>query len=216
MRINSLNNKYNEGKLISFEGGEGVGKSTQIKLLKSYLLENNFKVLTTREPGGTEEGEIIRKFLVSGAKNTFDPLSELLIFNALRREHINKVINPSIKKGKIVLCDRFIDSTFVYQGIGKGINKKVLLNLHKKFCYDIYPDITFFLNLDPKIGLDRTNRRKNNETRFERLGLSYHKKVFNGYLKLSKKFEKRIININAQQSIKEISEKIIKHVMSIL
>ena len=171
---NNYYNKSKKGLFISFEGGEGVGKSTQIELLKTSLKKKNINVLSTREPGGTKEGELIRKFLVSGEINSWDSYSESLLFNALRREHINKIINPSLFKGDIVLCDRFIDSTIVYQGVGGTINQTLLLNLHKNFCYDLYPDITFFLSLDPKVGLDRTLSRNNKtENRFENMGLSY-------------------------------------------
>ena len=113
--LNNYNTYSKEGLFISFEGGEGVGKSTQINLLKSYLLKKKIEVICTREPGGTPEGEWIRKFLVSSNKQSWDPYSELLLFNALRREHINKVITPSLRNGKIVLCDRFVDSTIIYQ-----------------------------------------------------------------------------------------------------
>ncbi len=214
-----LNNRYllnlKKGFFISFEGGEGVGKSTQINLLKNFLLKKNINVSCTREPGGTKEGEFIRKFLVSGRKDSWDPYSEVLLFNALRREHINKVINPSIKSGNIVLCDRFIDSTIIYQGVAGSIDENLILNLHKTFCYNLYPDITFFLSLDPKLGLDRTLKRNNdNENRFEKMGITYHKKIQDGFTNLSNKFKKRIIVINAEQTIEKISEEINKYVMS--
>ena len=123
--------KTKKGYFISLEGVEGVGKSTQIELLKSYFLKKNINVISTREPGGTEEGELIRKFLVSGDKRSWDPYSELLLFNALRREHINKVILPSIEKGDVVLCDRFVDSTIAYQVYGKGVKIKFINFIHK-------------------------------------------------------------------------------------
>ena len=113
---NNFNASMKKGLFISFEGGEGVGKSTQINLLKQFLVKKKNKVISTREPGGTKEGEYIRKFLVSGDKNAWDAYSEALIFNALRREHINKLIDPAIRNGEIVLCDRYVDSTIVYQG----------------------------------------------------------------------------------------------------
>ena len=116
MQINQYLNSR-KGLFISFEGGEGVGKSTQIDLLKKDLLNKKFNVVSTREPGGTKEAEELRKFLVSGNKKAWDPCSETLIFNAIRREHINKIISPAIKNGAVVLCDRFIDSTIVYQGL---------------------------------------------------------------------------------------------------
>ena len=214
---NNYYNKSKKGLFISFEGGEGVGKSTQIELLKTSLTKKNINVLSTREPGGTKEGELIRKFLVSGEINSWDSYSESLIFNALRREHINKIINPSLFKGDIVLCDRFIDSTIVYQGVGGAINQTLLLNLHKNFCYDLYPDITFFLSLDPKVGIDRTLSRNNKtENRFENMGLSYHQKIQDGFKALSVKNNKRFIEINAELSVEKISNEIYNHVISII
>lgn len=214
---NNYYNKSKKGLFISFEGGEGVGKSTQIELLKTSLTKKNINVLSTREPGGTKEGELIRKFLVSGEINSWDSYSESLLFNALRREHINKIINPSLFKGDIVLCDRFIDSTIVYQGVGGGINQTLLLSLHKNFCYDLYPDITFFLSLDPKVGLDRTLSRNNKtENRFENMGLSYHQKIQDGFKALSDKNNKRFFEINAELSIEKISNQIYDHVISII
>ena len=212
---NNYYNKSKKGLFISFEGGEGVGKSTQIELLKTSLTKKNLNVLSTREPGGTKEGELIRKFLVSGEISSWDSYSESLLFNALRREHINKIINPSLFKGDIVLCDRFIDSTIVYQGVGGGINQTLLLSLHKNFCYDLYPDITFFLSLDPKVGIDRTLSRNNKtENRFENMGLSYHQKIQDGFKALSDKNNKRFFEINAELSIEKISNQIYDHVIS--
>jgi len=214
---NNYYNKSKKGLFISFEGGEGVGKSTQIELLKTSLTKKNINVLSTREPGGTKEGELIRKFLVSGEISSWDSYSESLLFNALRREHINKIINPSLFKGDIVLCDRFIDSTIVYQGVGGGINQTLLLSLHKNFCYDLYPDITFFLSLDPKVGIDRTLSRNNKtENRFENMGLSYHQKIQDGFKALSDKNNKRFFKINAELSIEKISNQIYDHVISII
>ena len=214
---NNYYNKSKKGLFISFEGGEGVGKSTQIDLLKTSLTKKNINVLSTREPGGTKEGELIRKFLVSGEISSWDSYSESLLFNALRREHINKIINPSLFKGDIVLCDRFIDSTIVYQGVGGGINETLLLSLHKNFCYDLYPDITFFLSLDPKVGIDRTLSRNNKtENRFENMGLSYHQKIQDGFKALSDKNNKRFFEINAELSIEKISNQIYDHVISII
>ena len=214
---NNYYNKSKKGLFISFEGGEGVGKSTQIELLKTSLTKKNLNVLSTREPGGTKEGELIRKFLVSGEISSWDSYSESLLFNALRREHINKIINPSLFKGDIVLCDRFIDSTIVYQGVGGGINQTLLLSLHKNFCYDLYPDITFFLSLDPKTGIDRTLSRNNKtENRFENMGLSYHQKIQDGFKALSDKNNKRFFEINAELSIEKISNQIYDYVISII
>ena len=210
--LNRLNDFSNfTGLFITFEGGEGSGKTTQIDLLKLYLRGKGYDVITTREPGGTNEGELVRKSLVSGSKNTWDSFSEALIFNALRRQHINKVIIPSLKKSKIVICDRFIDSTLVYQGFAGSIGKSILKNLHKNFCYNLYPDITFFMDLDPYVGLKRTNNRTSNkdENRFEKYGIDYHKKIYKGFNELSIKNNKRIIKIDGNKKIQIISQDII-------
>ena len=216
-----INNEHKtsikKGLFISFEGGEGVGKSTQINLLKKFLSKKSYKVTSTREPGGTKEGEYIRKFLVSGDKNAWDSYSEALIFNALRREHINKLINPAIQNSEIILCDRYVDSTIVYQGLVGKIDEQKLFNLHDTYCYGLYPDLTFFLHLNPRIGLDRTNNRNNkNENRFEKLGLDYHQKILDGFNILYKKHPKRIVKIDASESKEIISDNINYHVSELL
>ena len=216
MQINQTLNSRN-GVFISFEGGEGVGKSTQIDLLKKDLINNQFNVVSTREPGGTKEAEELRKFLVTGDKKAWDPYSEALIFNAIRREHINKIILPAIENGTVVLCDRFIDSTIVYQGLVGKVKEKDLLELHKKYCYNLYPDITFFLNLSPQKGLKRALKRQNTtENRFENLGLTYHQKIFNGFDTLQKKNPNRIIRINADNTKEFILNEINSYIKTIL
>ena len=216
MQINkSLN--LRKGFFISFEGGEGVGKSTQIDLLEKVLVNKKINVLSTREPGGTEEAEELRKFLVTGDKKAWDPFSESLIFNAIRREHINKIILPAIENGTIVLCDRFIDSTIVYQGLVGEVSEKDLLELHQKYCYNLYPDITFFLDLSPQKGLNRALKRQNTvENRFESLGLDYHEKILNGFDDLLKRNPNRIIRINADNDKEFISNEISYHVKKML
>jgi dTMP kinase len=203
-----------KGLFITFEGGEGVGKTTQINLLKSYLLNINYKVVCSREPGGTIEGEQVRKLLVSGSSKIWDPMSEALMFNASRRQHINKIILPSLDKGNIVLCDRFIDSTIVYQGYAGSIEQSILKDLHKKFCYNLYPDLTFFLDLDASLGLKRTRKRSDykEENRFENFGLDYHNKISKGFNNLANNNKERMITIDASQSIKQISKNIINFI----
>ena len=211
----ALNSK--KGFFISFEGGEGVGKSTQINLLKKDLINKKFKVVSTREPGGTKEAEELRKFLVTGDKKAWDTYSESLIFNALRREHINKIIFPAIEHGAVVLCDRFIDSTIVYQGLVGEVTEKDLLELHRKYCYDLYPDITFFLDLSSQKGLDRAIKRQNKtENRFENLGLNYHQKIYNGFDALQKRNPNRIIRIDANNSKELISNEISSYTKKLL
>jgi len=216
LQINKALNSR-KGIFISFEGGEGVGKSTQIDLLRKDLINSRFNVVSTREPGGTKEAEELRKFLVTGDKNAWDPFSESLIFNAIRREHVNKIIIPAIKNGSVVLCDRFIDSTIVYQGLVGEVSEKDLLELHKKYCYNLYPDITFFLYLSPRKGLKRTLKRQNIvENRFENLGLNYHQKILNGFDTLQKRDPNRIIKINADNTKEFISNEISSYVKKLL
>jgi len=216
LQINkSLNSR--KGIFISFEGGEGVGKSTQMDILKKYLINNQYNVVSTREPGGTKEAEELRKFLVTGNKKAWDPCSEALIFNAIRREHINKIILPAIEDGSVVLCDRFIDSTIVYQGLVGEVSEKDLFELHKKYCYNLYPNITFFLNLSPKKGLKRALKRQNTiENRFENLGIDYHTKILNGFNTLQKSNPKRVIRIDANNTKEFISNEINSYVKKLL
>lgn len=206
----------NKSMFITFEGGEGVGKTTQINLLKSYLLNINYNVICSREPGGTVEGEKVRKLLISGPKNTWDPFSEALMFNASRRQHISKIIFPALAQGNIVLCDRFIDSTIVYQGYAGLIKDKTLINLHKKFCYNLYPDLTFFLDLDPALGLKRAKKRPDlkDESRFEDFGLDYHLNISKGFNNLALNNKERIVIIDAGQTIHKIS-KDINHIINL-
>ena len=216
LQINKTLNSR-KGVFISFEGGEGVGKSTQIDLLRKNLINSRFNVVSTREPGGTKEAEELRKFLVTGDKKAWDPFSESLIFNAIRREHVNKIILPAIKNGSVVLCDRFIDSTIVYQGLVGKVSEKDLLELHRKYCYNLYPDMTFFLDLSPQKGLDRTFKRQNTiENRFENLGINYHQKILNGFDTLQKRNPNRIIRINADSSKELISSEISSFIEKLL
>ncbi len=214
---NKKKNKLEKGFFISFEGGDGVGKSTQIDLLKEYLINKEFNVICTREPGGTKEAEQIRKYLVTGNKKAWDSHSETLIFNAIRREHIKKIISPGIEDGAIILCDRFIDSTIVYQGLVGKVNENELLDLHRKYCYNLFPDITFFLDLSSQKGLNRAlNRQDTAENRFENLGLNYHNKILNGFDTLQKRNPNRIIRINADNSKEFISSEISSSIKKIL
>ena len=207
-----LQDKYNtnskKGLFISFEGGEGVGKSTQIDLLKSYFLKKNTNVISTREPGGTEEGEFIRKFLVSGDKHSWDPYSELLLFNALRREHINKIINPSLKNGDIVLCDRFIDASIAYQGFGKKVDLKKINMLINNFTENIKPDITIFFDLPYDLAKQRFPKNKKKD-RFENLQNSFFEDVYEGYKFQLKNNKDRVKKIDANRSKNDVCEQII-------
>ncbi len=192
---------------ISFEGGEGSGKSTQINLLYKSIFEITKNVLITREPGGTLQSELIRNLIVQKQKFELDSLTELLLITAARNEHILNIILPKLKNN-IVLCDRYIDSTYAYQVVGQRLGENLYKVLNKIIVKNIIPEITFYIDLDPEIGLNRTLSRKNNEVKYESLDLKFHKKVRQAYIYLSKN-EKRIKLINGALSIENIHKQII-------
>ena len=147
-------------RFITFEGGEGSGKSTQIKILKKRLSKNQKKIILTREPGGTKEAEIIRKLLVRGKSAKWSGTTEVLLMSTARKDHVDKVILPNLKKGNWVLCDRFIDSTLAYQGYGRNVGEILIKNLNKSLINNLKPNLTFLFDIDPKIGLRRSKKRK--------------------------------------------------------
>ena len=195
-----LNNRF-----ITFEGGEGSGKSTQIKILRNNLSKNQ-KVIITREPGGTKEAELIRKLLVKGKSSKWSGVTEVLLNFTARKDHVDKIIVPNLKKGKWVLCDRFTDSTIVYQGYGRDINESLIKNLNKFLINNLNPKLTFLLDIDPKVGLRRSKKRINNELRYENMPLSYHKKIRKAYLDIASKNKNRIKIIDASLDKDVISE----------
>ena len=192
-------------RFISFEGGEGAGKSTQIKLLAKKLAKYG-DVVTTREPGGTIEAEIIRNLLVKGKKNKWSGVVETLLLYAARKDHIDKVIAPSLKKNKWVLCDRFKESTIVYQGYGKNVDVNLIKKLDKLITDNLKPSLTFILDIDPKIGLRRSIRKANTETRYEKMSLSFHNKVRKAFKKIAKANKRSFKLINANQDINLIQD----------
>ncbi len=195
-------------RFITFEGGEGSGKSTQIRLFKKKLSKIG-NVILTREPGGTKESELIRKILVKGKETKFSDEVEILLLYAARKDHLDKVIIPNLKKKNYVLCDRYIDSTFAYQAKGKHSNLKLIRLLNKSITDNFLPSLTFYLDIDPSKGIRRSKRSSNKELRFENMPLSYHRQIRQNFLKLSKK-HKRIVKIDASLSKKEIGDTIWK------
>ncbi len=195
-------------RFITFEGGEGSGKSTQIRLFKKKLSKIG-NVILTREPGGTKESELIRKILVKGKETKFSDEVEILLLYAARKDHLNKVIIPNLKKKNYVLCDRYIDSTLAYQAKGKQSNLKLIRLLNKSITGNFLPSLTFYLDIDPSKGIRRSKRSSNKELRFENMPLSYHRQIRQNFLKLSKK-HKRIVKIDASLSKKEIGDTIWK------
>ena len=192
-------------RFISFEGGEGSGKSTQIKLLAKRLAKYG-DVITTREPGGTIEAEIIRNLLVKGKKNKWSGVVETLLLYAARKDHIDKVIAPSLKKNKWILCDRFKESTLVYQGHAKNVDINLIKKLDKIITNNLTPGLTFILDIDPIIGLKRSKRKSNTETRYENMSLGFHNKIRKAFRTIAKSNKKKFILINANQDINLIQD----------
>ena len=200
-------------RFISFEGGEGSGKSTQIKLLAKRLAKYG-DVVVTREPGGTIEAEIIRNLLVKGKKNKWSGVVETLLLYAARKDHIDKVIAPSLKKNKWVLCDRFKESTLVYQGYGKNVDIDLIKKLDKIITNNLTPGLTFILDIDPIIGLKRSKRKSNTETRYENMSLGFHNKIRKAFKAIARLNKKKFILINANQDINLIQDIIWNEVSS--
>jgi len=192
------------GKFITFEGGEGTGKTTQIKLLAEGLRAQGHEVVTTREPGGAPGADSIRSLLVSGATDKWDPLSECLLLFAARREHLNKTIWPAFAQGAWVLCDRFSDSTMAYQGYGHDVPRPFIQGLYDMVVGDFAPDLTLILDLDVKVGLDRANTRNaetaSGEDRFERLDQAFHERLRQGFLEIAQSAPERCTIIDADNT----------------
>ena len=199
-----------KGKFITFEGGEGCGKSTQIKLLSEYLKQKGYDAIATKEPGGTEVGQEIRKLLVCGDKDKFDDVAEMLLYFADRRIHLTKKIWPAMEKGGIVLSDRYADSTVAYQyyGYGKRVSRELLDDLYKIAVGDFKPDLTIVLDLDPKIGLERSLKKSLSmavkETRHESRALEFHNNLRQGYLEMAKLEPERFVVLNADKNIEQL------------
>ncbi len=198
----------NRGLFISLEGIEGTGKSTQAGLLSKYLSKRGFKTVLTEEPGGTVISSRIRKILLSTKHDKMDYITELLLYNAARTQHIKEKIIPAIENGKVVITDRFSDSTVAYQGYGRGISLKIINRLDEIATGRMRPDITILIDLDVKTGLER-NRAVNKRDRLELQDIKFHNKVRKGYLELAKKDAGRIKMVDGAQSINKVHQRII-------
>ena len=197
------------GFFISFEGGEGCGKTTQIQKLANHI-ENisTISFVVTREPGGVPAAELIRDILVNGDAKTWRPTTEGLLMCAARHEHVEQIIRPALIQNKLVISDRFIDSTTVYQGIVGGVSTDAIAAMNEIACGDIFPDVTIILDIDSQIGLSRARLRGDGEDRFEAKGIAYHEKVRAGFLEIAANSPSRCVVINANRTPDEISKNI--------
>lgn len=200
--------KLKQGTFITFEGGEGIGKSTQCQMLYEYLKSQNIPVILTREVGGTEVAEKMREILVH---TDLLPTSELLQAMAARYDHMARKIIPALQEGNIVICDRFIDSTACYQGLELENGIELVYNLHKNLMPDLMPDITFFIDVEPEVAIARVNLR-NISNKFDVRGIDFYRKIYDCFKELSKKFPERIKTIKASNlDPTQVHELIKKH-----
>lgn len=198
--------KY-KSKFITFEGGEAVGKTTQVKMIKDWLEKNGINHLMTREPGGVVLSEAIRKLLLSPEYNP-NKKTELLLYTAARSEVVEKLIKPALEERKVVLCDRFYDSTAVYQGYSRDLGIDKVYELQKFALGDFKPDKTILYLMDPELAFKR--RDGSNQDRMEGQGMDFHKKVYEGYKIIAEKFPERISVVDASESISEIHKKTVE------
>ena len=197
------------GKFISFEGIDGCGKSTQAKILSEKLISCGHKILLTREPGGSDGAEEIRNLLLTGNTDRWSAETEILLFTAARRDHLERTILPALENGLAVLCNRFSDSTRVYQGVTRGDLRNLVDQLDSAMI-PRQPDITVLIDLDPTISLARAIERSNNEARFEDFGLEMQIKLREGFLTLAHEFPNRFMVIDGSRTEAEVAENISK------
>ena len=201
---------------ITLEGIEGSGKTTQARYMVKFLQSQGHDCVMTREPGGTRIGEKIRAILLDPESKDMDPLGELLLYTADRAQHIKELVNPFLSAGKTVLCDRFYDATVAYQGFARGLDIELINKLHEFILKDLKPDITFLLDLPPKVGLLRAWQQIKNgtrtgiETRFEEEKLPFHEKVRSGYLEIARVEPDRFRVIDAYRDKHHVRDEIIK------
>ena len=202
------------GKFISFEGIDGCGKSTQAKILSEELISCGHKILLTREPGGSDGAEEIRNLLLTGNTDRWSAETEILLFTAARRDHLERTILPALENGLAVICDRFSDSTRVYQGVTRG-DLRDLVDQLDSAVIPRQPDITVLIDLDPTISLARAIGRSNNEARFENFGVEMQIKLRKGFLTLANEFPDRFMVIDGNRTEAEVAENISKRLHEI-
>lgn len=202
------------GKFITFEGGEGTGKSTQARLLASHLEQSGMKVFLTREPGGARGAEEIRNLLVTGEPERWSPMAEALLFNAARVEHWRQGIEPALNSGIHVVCDRFADSTMAYQGYVGALTRETMAQLHRLALGEARPDLTLILDMPASAGLARAAGRRDNENRFEKKGESFHAKLREAFLDIARREANRCVVIDASRAMDQVHSEVLNAVHS--
>jgi dTMP kinase len=206
------------GKLITFEGLDGVGKSTQIKNLARWLRDRGIDPIITPEPGGTALGQKLRSVLLSSRTSGLSPLAELALMFADRAQHIDELIIPALHRGQWVLCDRFTDSSVAYQGGGRELGSAIVWQLHKILCRDLQPDLTILMLSDPAASLKRARRRnvrqsrrnRADENRFEQENRAFYKRVLDAYLNIAEREPRRVVKVDAKEPVANVHKKIVE------
>lgn len=207
------------GYFITFEGVEGCGKTTQIRLLAERLLVHGFRTILTREPGGCAIADKIRAILLDADNRDMAPMAELMLYSAARAQHVSDVIVPALNSGNVVLCDRFCDATMAYQSFGRGIERGVIDALNSHACQGVAPDLTVLIDCDPSVGLARARQRIETssgprEERFELENIAFHHRVSKGYQQLATEQPHRFIVIEGDDKVEEISTLIAVQVLA--
>lgn len=206
-----------KGLFITFEGGEGSGKTTIAKMVQDELIKEGHEVILTREPGGVKISEQIRDVIVDTNNKEMDSKTEALLYAASRRQHLVEKVFPALQEGKIVICDRYLDSSLVYQGIARGIGIDEVYTMNLFATDNKLPDLTLFFDIDPQLGLQRINSNSNREiNRLDLESLEFHKKVYNGYLTICNTYTDRIKKIDASQSIEDVFNQVMIKIRDIL
>ena len=200
---------------VTFEGIEGSGKSYQSRKLFNEIKKKKIPIIFTREPGGSKSAEIIRRIILTGSKNKFNEMTDMLLYMASRNEHVKKTLLPALNKKKNIICDRFIDSTLAYQVYGKGVNKSLVSLIHKNILVNLKPDLTIILKVNMKKAFQRIKKRKI-INRYDKFPKSFYKKVQKAFLLLAKKNKKRYFVIDNSKDTKETENIIFKKYMKLL
>lgn len=197
------------GRFVTLEGGEGAGKSTQLRLLADALGACGMAVVLTREPGGSPGAEEIRQLLVSGETGRWGGMTEALLHTAARRDHLERTVWPALDAGRWVLCDRFFDSTMAYQGYGLGLGREPIEALQRLALGDFRPDLTLILDLPVEVGLERANARRGGEDRYERMDLTFHTRLRDGFLDIATREPERCAVIDAAHPVEVVQAAIL-------
>lgn len=197
-----------KGKFVTFEGGEGVGKTTQLRLVIQYLEEKGVDAIFLREPGGNDISEKIRNIILDISNSAMTGMCEAMLYSAARAQLTEEVIKPALQQGKLVVCDRFIDSTFAYQGIARGLGADKVDALNRMACGEVMPDLTIFLDLSPSLAFARKGGADSDD-RLEQEGFDFHNKVYDGYQQAAKLYPDRIVKIDCSGDAISTHKKIV-------